>query len=89
MSDGQYSGSMLQGSLSIVATPYKSMLQAMTRTVLGLTPFNASTILAPAAAQSGNPNRATIMTSTVEVTEISTSVAATDLAVPAGFKQEK
>jgi hypothetical protein len=47
----------------------------------------------PTADQAGqagqNPNRATIMTSTMEVTEISTSVAAADLAVPAGFKQEK
>jgi YVTN family beta-propeller protein len=51
----QYSGAMLQGSLSIIATPDKTMLQAMTKTVYGLTPFTGATILAPAAAQVGSP----------------------------------
>lgn len=48
--DGQYSGSMLVGSLSIVPTPDTSTLAAMTKTVYGLAPLTASTVLAPASA---------------------------------------
>lgn len=53
--DQQYSGALLQGSLSILGTPDPPVLQAMTKTVYSLTPFTASTILAPAAATVGSP----------------------------------
>jgi DNA-binding beta-propeller fold protein YncE len=53
--EGQYSGSMLEGSLSILRTPDKTELQAMTRTVYSLTPFTSATILAPASAPLGSP----------------------------------
>jgi DNA-binding beta-propeller fold protein YncE len=53
--DGQYSGAMLQGSLSILPTPDAATLRAMTTTVYGLTPFTDATILAPAAATVGSP----------------------------------
>ena len=38
---------------------------------------------------SEDKSRATIMTATTETLEISTSVAASDLEIPAGFKLEK
>ncbi len=53
--EGQYSGSMLEGSLSILPTPDTAQLQAMTKTVYGLTPFTAATILAPASAPVASP----------------------------------
>jgi hypothetical protein len=53
--DGQYSGAMLQGSLSILPTPDAATLQAMTKTVYGLTPLTAAGILAPASAPLASP----------------------------------
>jgi len=40
-------------------------------------------------AQSDSPNRATIMTTTTEVLKVATELAATDVAIPAGFKENK
>ncbi|HNV03869.1 MAG TPA: bifunctional YncE family protein/alkaline phosphatase family protein [Vicinamibacterales bacterium] len=48
-SDGQYSGSMLQGSLSVLPVPDAAALAALTRTVYALTPMTSAGILAPAA----------------------------------------
>jgi DNA-binding beta-propeller fold protein YncE len=53
--DGQYSGAMLQGSLSIIPTPDAITLLAMTKTVYALTPLAAATVLAPASAPSASP----------------------------------
>ena len=53
--DGQYSGAMLQGSLSVLPTPDQATLKAMTKVVYGLTPFTSATILAPASAPVGSP----------------------------------
>ncbi len=53
--DGQYSGAMLQGSLSILPVPDAGTLQAMTKTVYSLTPFTSATILAPAGAPVASP----------------------------------
>ena len=53
--EGQYSGSMLEGSLSILPTPDKTQLEAMTKTVYAMTPFTAATILAPASAPLASP----------------------------------
>jgi len=41
------------------------------------------------AAQNDSPNRATIMTSTTEVLKVATELAPTDVAIPAGFKENK
>jgi hypothetical protein len=47
-------------------------------------------MLARSVMKKGDPKpRATIMTTQIEVQEISTSVAATDLELPAGFKEKK
>ncbi len=51
----QYSGALLQGSLSMIATPDAPTLQMLTRRVIGLTPMTSATILAPAAAAAGSP----------------------------------
>ncbi len=51
----QHTEALLQGTLSIVAAPDKTTLQAMTKTVYGLTPFTAANVLAPAGAQVGSP----------------------------------
>jgi hypothetical protein len=40
-------------------------------------------------AQNDSPNRATIMTTTTEVLKVSTELAPTDVAIPAGFKENK
>ena len=53
--DGQYTGAMLQGSLSILPTPDAATLQAMTKTVYGLTPLTAAGILAPVSAPLASP----------------------------------
>jgi YVTN family beta-propeller protein len=53
--DGQYSGAMLQGSLSILPVPDAATLQAMTKTVYAMAPVTASGILAPAAAPAASP----------------------------------
>jgi len=42
----------------------------------------------PAAAAGGGPNRTLVMTSTSEVLSVATSVVATDVSVPAGFRQK-
>ena len=46
---------MLQGSLSILATPDAATLQSMTKTVYSLTPFTSASILAPASAPAASP----------------------------------
>ena len=51
--DGQYTGSMLQGSLSVVPTPNAAELEAMTKAVYANTPLSAASILAPASAPLG------------------------------------
>jgi DNA-binding beta-propeller fold protein YncE len=51
----QYTGTLLQGSLSILRTPDTVTLQAMTKAVYSLTPMTGATILAPAAAPVGSP----------------------------------
>jgi hypothetical protein len=53
--DGQYTGAMLQGSLSILPTPDAATLQAMTKTVYSLTPLTAAGILAPVSAPLASP----------------------------------
>ena len=53
--DGQYTGGMLQGSLSILAAPDAATLAAMTKTVYSLTPMTSAGILAPAAAPAVSP----------------------------------
>jgi YVTN family beta-propeller protein len=53
--DGQYSGSMLQGTLSIVPTPDDATLQKYTRTVYEVTPYSDATRLAPASAPAQSP----------------------------------
>jgi DNA-binding beta-propeller fold protein YncE len=53
--EGQYSGSMLEGSLSIVPAPSLAALAAYTKTVLDLTPYSDATRLAPASAPGSSP----------------------------------
>jgi len=53
--DGQYSGSMLQGALSIVPTPDEATLQKYTKTVYAMTPYSDATRLAPAGAPDQSP----------------------------------
>jgi YVTN family beta-propeller protein len=53
--DGQYTGSMLHGTLSVVPTPDAPTLQAMTKTVYSLTPITSASILAPAGAPTASP----------------------------------
>ena len=53
--DGQYSGAMLQGSLSILPTPDEGALQAMTKTVYAMAPVNVKNVLTPAAPVGVNP----------------------------------
>ena len=53
--DGQYTGAMLQGSLSILPTPDAATLQAMTKTVYALTPLTSAGVLAPASAAGASP----------------------------------
>ncbi len=48
--DGQYTGSMLQGSLTVLATPTPQDLEKYTKTVYSLTPYSDATRLAPASA---------------------------------------
>ena len=47
--EGQYTGSMLQGSLSILATPDDETLRRYTNTVYRVTPYSDATRLAPSA----------------------------------------
>lgn len=53
--DGQYSGSMLEGALSIVPTPTSEQLARWTRTVYSVTPYSDATRLVPAAAGAPSP----------------------------------
>jgi YVTN family beta-propeller protein len=53
--DGQYSGAMLEGSLSIVPAPDAETLARYTRVVYNVTPYNDKTRLAPAAGGRASP----------------------------------
>jgi DNA-binding beta-propeller fold protein YncE len=53
--EGTYSGSILEGALSILPTPSTSELERYTRIVYRVTPYTDDTRLAPAAAPSGSP----------------------------------
>ena len=53
--DGQYTGAMLQGSLSILPVPDQATLDAMTKSVYSLTPFTSASILAPTSAPIASP----------------------------------
>ena len=44
---------------------------------------------AEADAAGGPKDRATVITSTMEIVKVTTSVSADDVAIPAGFKEEK
>ncbi len=52
---GQYSGSMLEGALSIVPVPDAETLARYTKTVFDLTPYSDKTRLAPADAPASSP----------------------------------
>ncbi len=52
---GQYSGSMLQGSLSILPVPDAATLARYTKTVYSVTPYSDATRLAPAGAPASSP----------------------------------
>jgi YVTN family beta-propeller protein len=53
--EGQYTGNLLQGALSIVPAPDAATLAAMTRRVRELTPYKETTRLAPAGAPIASP----------------------------------
>ncbi len=53
--DGQYSGAMLQGSLSILPVPDAATLAAMTKTVYAITPLSQAGVLAPPSAPVASP----------------------------------
>jgi len=53
--DGQYAGSMLLGSLSVVPTPDAAQLAAYTKRVLSVTPYTDAIRLAPARAPAVTP----------------------------------
>ena len=53
--EGQYSGSMLEGALSILPTPSPEELARLTRTAYSVTPYSDDTRLAPAAAGGPSP----------------------------------
>jgi DNA-binding beta-propeller fold protein YncE len=53
--EGQYSGSMLQGSLSILKTPDADTLQRYTQMVYALTPYTDASRLAPVSAPAASP----------------------------------
>lgn len=53
--DGQYSGSILQGALTIVPMPDAATLARYTKTVHDLTPFTEASLLAPAGAPASSP----------------------------------
>ncbi len=52
---GRYTGSMLEGALSIVATPDADTLARYTKIVYGVTPYSDATRLSPSAVPSGSP----------------------------------
>jgi DNA-binding beta-propeller fold protein YncE len=53
--DGQYTGSMLLGSLSVVPVPDDAQLAAYTKKVVELTPYTDAARLAPPRAPAGSP----------------------------------
>jgi YVTN family beta-propeller protein len=53
--EGQYVGAMLEGALSVVATPDAATLARYTQTVLDLTPYSDDTRLTPSSAPSASP----------------------------------
>jgi YVTN family beta-propeller protein len=53
--DGQYSGAMLTGALSVVERPDKATLATFTKKVYTLTPYADATQLAPAKAPANSP----------------------------------
>jgi DNA-binding beta-propeller fold protein YncE len=53
--DGQYAGSMLLGSLSVVPVPNEAQLAAHTKKVLELTPYTDAARLAPPRAPANSP----------------------------------
>ncbi|MGE5358554.1 MAG: hypothetical protein ACM3NQ_06005 [Bacteroidales bacterium] len=53
--DGQYTGTMFQGALTVLAAPDAAALQAMTKTVYSLTPFTKDTVLNPASGPADSP----------------------------------
>jgi DNA-binding beta-propeller fold protein YncE len=53
--EGQYSGSMLAGALSVVPTPDAATLETMTRRVYDNTPYSDAVKLAPAGVPAGSP----------------------------------
>lgn len=53
--EGQYTGNMLQGALSIITTPEPAVLAAMTRRVYQLSPYTATRRMAPADAPIASP----------------------------------
>jgi DNA-binding beta-propeller fold protein YncE len=53
--EGQYSGSMLAGALSVVPTPDAATLKTLTRRVYDNTPYSDAVKLAPAGVPAGSP----------------------------------
>jgi YVTN family beta-propeller protein len=53
--DAQYIGAMLTGTLSILPTPDRAALSALTKTVYNVTPYSDEHRLAPAGAPAGSP----------------------------------
>jgi len=53
--EGQYAGSMLQGSLSVLPVPSAAQLAAYTKTVLAVTPYTDAARLTPVAAPANSP----------------------------------
>jgi YVTN family beta-propeller protein len=53
--DGQYSGAMFQGAISVIPTPTAAMLARMTAKVHELTPYTDASVLAPAGAPVASP----------------------------------
>jgi len=53
--DGQYTGNMLQGAVSIIPTPTNAALARMTRDVHELTPYSDARLLAPPEAPKASP----------------------------------
>lgn len=53
--DGQFIGQMLQGALTEIATPDEPTLEAMTRRVYEVTPYDDKTKLTPAGAPADSP----------------------------------
>jgi YVTN family beta-propeller protein len=58
--EGQYTGSMLQGSVSVIPVPDEAALVAYTHKVYALTPYSDATRLAPARAPERSPIPGTV-----------------------------